>query len=409
MSYTLEYSLRDHQDALQDTLLDWSKDDHDIYIVSDEGHKIFTQKILLYFYSNTLGKILDSLPPSTSIPGISVSASSSSVSNLMKILTTGRAASNNKDTLVNVKEAAKALGINLGNCSLEAKKKPGTTVLQKLLPKTEATVSPKTEATVSPANLSVFRNREPSIAGMAKWNTVIIAKNKVTQIPANFNSKNVISEETKVDDENEIDEVKLPCEYCSKVFTGKRNLRRHKQRKHQIGSKIKKGSLEISTVKIEKPEDEDNASEFQCQQCDEGFKSERKLSKHSRKHTNRFTCDQCEKTFVNSSSLKNHSNIHLAEKPFKCEVCNKEFTQAGNLKTHRIKHHNLTDTQADSSAVAFTPEVEETDDKDATGDSSEKVTADHCGYCEEQFDDIAELNSHMVLMHSIQKMIESSE
>jgi len=399
----------DHQEALKDTLLDWSKDDHDIYIVSDEGHKIFTQKILLYFYSQTLGNIMDSLPPSTSTAGVSVSASSSSISNLLKLLTTGRATSNNKDTLVNVKEAAKALGINLGNCLLEAKRNQGQvpTIIRKLPIKAE----PK----VSPANLSVFRNREPGIAGIAKWNTVITAKNKVTQIPANINSKEVISEETKEDEEEEKedDQPKLPCDICSKVFRGKRNLRRHKNRKHQNRKE------DISIVKVENPED--GTSEFQCNQCHLEFKSERKLVKHTLQHTNRFGCDGCDKSFQSSSTLKNHRNIHLDEKPFKCEICNKEFTQAGNLKTHRIRHHNASDTtHLDSSEISVAPVVVETDvietdvvletnDDNVNDDISENVTVDHCGYCDELFDDAAELNSHMVLMHSIQKMIESSD
>jgi len=404
----------DHQKALKDTLLDWSKDDYDIYIVSDEGHKIFTQKILLYFYSHTLGNIMDSLPPSTTIPGISVSASSSSISNLLTLLTTGRVTSNNKDTLVNVKEAAKGLGINLGNCLLEAQRSQGQVpTITRKLPR-------KTEPKVSPANLSVFRNREPGIAGITKWNTVITAKNKVTQIPANIKSKEVISEETKGDaeEEREEDEPKLPCDFCSKVFSGKRNLRRHKHRKHQNSSKTTKG--DISIVKVE--HSEDGSSEFQCNQCHLEFKSERKLVKHNMQHTNRFSCDGCDKSFQSSSTLKNHRNIHLDEKPFKCEICNKEFTQAGNLKTHRIRHHNASDTtQLDSSAIAVTPVDLETDvvletdivletiENDVNDDTSENVTVDHCGYCDELFDDAAELNSHMVLMHSIQKMIESSD
>merc|ERR1719186_22692 len=257
------------------------------------------------------------------------------------------------------------------------------------------------EPKVSPANLSVFRNREPGLAGITKWNTVITAKNKVTQIPVNIKSKEVITEETKGDaeEEKEEDEPKLPCDFCSKVFSGKRNLRRHKHRKHQNSSKTTKG--DISIVKVE--HSEDGSSEFQCNQCHLEFKSERKLVKHNMQHSNRFSCDGCDKSFQSSSTLKNHRNIHLDEKPFKCEVCNKEFTQAGNLKTHRIRHHNESDTtQLDSSAITVTPVDLETDvvletdivlesiENDVNDDTSENVTVDHCGYCDELFDDTAE-------------------
>ena len=148
---------------------------------------------------------------------------------------------------------------------------------------------------------------------------------------------------------------------------------------------------------------EDGASDFQCNECDHKFNCERKLLKHILQHTNRYSCDQCDNSFQLSSSLKNHKNIHLDEKPFKCEVCDKEFTQAGNLKTHKIRHHGEVDTKQNSSTISITPDVLE------SGDKNETTTADHCGYCDEQFDDASELNSHMVLMHSIQKMIESSD
>ena len=261
MAYKLEYSLEDHQLALQETLLDWSKDDHDIYIVSDEGHKIFTQKILLYFYSNSLGTILDSLPPSTTTPGISISASSSSISNLLKLITTGQVASNNKDALVNVKEASKALGINLSNCLLESKNNLGATIIRKLPAKTDVISSTppagqtmtmrklpaKSERQVSPANLSVFRNRESGLGGIAKWNTVITAKNKITKVPAEDNTKD-ISEETK--EESSLGEPKLSCEFCRAVFSSKRNLKRHKLNKHPNGSNKEEAGFGETVVNV---------------------------------------------------------------------------------------------------------------------------------------------------------------
>ena len=89
-------------------------------------------------------------------------------------------------------------------------------------------------------------------------------------------------------------------------------------------------------------------------------------------------------------------------------------------KKFRNRNCNASDTtQLDSSVVTETDVIEtdvvlETNDDNVNDDTSENVTAenvtvDHCGYCDELFDDAAELNSHMVLMHSIQKMIESSD
>jgi len=402
MAYKLEHFAADHQEVLQGALLDWSKDDHDIYLVSEEGHKIFTQQILLYFYSHTLGPVLDSLPQSTSTPAISVSASSSSISNLLKLLTTGQAASNNKDTLVDVKEAAKALGISLGNCLLEAKRSQGQVKIIKLPVKTEqAKVFPLKSP---PTNLSIFKNRDPGIAGISKWNTVIVAQNKISRIPTD-DPENINAETSSVDEEDgNTDELKLTCEVCSKVFSGKRNLRRHKYRKHQISSKkAQSKAVAPVKVKIETP------SIFKCTLCDNEFDSERKLLKHTPQHTNGFNCDQCEKSFSNSGVLKSHKNIHLDEKPFKCDVCDKGFAQAGNLKTHKIRYHEGPDLQENSAETTVSVEVDISSEVAENEQSEEVVAGDKCGYCEEHFDDASELNSHMVLMHSIQRMIESSD
>jgi len=395
MAYKLEHFAADHQEVLQGALLDWSKDDHDIYLISDEGHKIFTHKILLYFYSHTLGPVLDSLPLSTSKPAISVSASSNSISNLLKLLTTGQAASNNKETLVDVKDAAKALGISLGNCLLEAKRVSGQVTIRKLPVKTEQKNSP---SKVPPTNLSVFKNRDSGIAGISKWNTVIASKNKITQVPAEDNTE--VHNEDAGENDKETDlkmtlirDLKLACDLCPKVFSSKKNVKRHKLEKHQNEEQ------HIGTASIVKIE-----SEFPCDDCDREFDSDFKLKKHALQHSNRFTCDVCQKGFQSSSTLKNHKNIHLDEKPFKCEICEKEFTQAGNLKTHMIRHHGISDFKPDVSTNSLASGNNELEDNGERSSS-----ADKCGYCEENFDDASELNSHMVLMHSIQEMIVSSD
>merc|ERR1719228_2097685 len=181
MAYRLEHIDTDHQEVLRGTLMDWSKSEHDVYLVSDEGHWIFTQKIFLYFYSCNLGPVLDSLPPTASPPGISVKASSNGISNLLRLLTTGETPSQTKNSLAEVLEAANALGIKIENCLLQSKRGPNSQVTIKKLPAKTEIISSKT----SSATFSVLKNKDSGIPPIPnitkKWNTVIVAQNKITR------------------------------------------------------------------------------------------------------------------------------------------------------------------------------------------------------------------------------------
>ena len=308
MEYKLQHESTDHQEVLREILHNWSKSDHDIYIISDEGHRIFTQKNLLSFYSHNLGSVLDSLPPASSPPGISVPTSSTSITNLLKLLTTGQVASNYRNSLVDLKEAAKALGISLENCTLQ-----GQVTIRKLSVNSE----PEKPTKVSPSNLTVFKTS-------TKWNTFVIsAKNEITEIPENcgFDEENSIT--------NEFDKIgnEFACSSCPKVFNAKKNLKRHKLSKHGNGDEETTSIVQVESL-------------YECSECDRKFQFDYKLKKHSLQHSDRFTCDQCKKGFQSSSTLRNHMNIHLDVKPFKCDICEKEFSQAGNLKTHMHSKHN---------------------------------------------------------------------
>jgi len=401
MAYKLE-SIEEQQEVLRDTLFEWSKNDHDVHIVSDEGHKIYTRKILLCFYSPLLRSIFESLPEaSSSTPVISIPASSKSISCLLKLITTGKTSSNNKETLVQSKEAAKALGISLNNCLFEALKSPtlsGSTLIRKLPATTEALPSAKaTSAKIAPANLSTFRDRKPGLDGIkSKWNTVIIPKDgtkgTVSKISSVVTATPTIAAPLE-DSPKSLGDL-LPCDHCPKKFRGRRNLKRHGIRRHGISSK--KGN-KFGNVTIKLENQDLTVTEVHCTECDQTFKSEKRLKKHTLTHTSKHSCDDCGKTFQSSSSLRLHSNIHLEAPAFSCEICNKGFSQAGNLKTHKLRYHSddtSNQAPADTSDASL-PELTST---------TENTTEQNiCGYCEEKFDDTAELNSHMVLLHNVQE------
>ena len=44
MAYKLEHELSDHMGLLVGTMQKWANGQPDVYIISEEGHKIYTQK-----------------------------------------------------------------------------------------------------------------------------------------------------------------------------------------------------------------------------------------------------------------------------------------------------------------------------------------------------------------------------
>ena len=110
-----------HHHTLSKTLTNWSDSEPDACLVSREGDKIFTHRIILHFYSNHLSSIISSLPSSSSVISFSVDASSASISFFLGILCSGQVASDNIKDLVDVKDIANMLGIHIDNCCIETK------------------------------------------------------------------------------------------------------------------------------------------------------------------------------------------------------------------------------------------------------------------------------------------------
>jgi len=84
-----------------------------MFLVSEEGSKIYTQRILLSFYSSKVHDIIESFP--RDMIGISVPASSVSIAMLLKVLTTGSVIASQKMDLMDVGLAAEVLGVVLKN------------------------------------------------------------------------------------------------------------------------------------------------------------------------------------------------------------------------------------------------------------------------------------------------------
>jgi len=277
MAFRLENLPVDYVQALQVTLEDWSKKESDVYLVSKEGHRIFTSRMFLAFYSDFLRTVLDQSSDLTSKTAFSLPASSNSISTLLSLLTTGRLSATNQYNLNEVKETANLLGIKLDNCAYEKNVS---------LNRHKSDQSFKDTVLNAVVNVESIESKEMT-SGLA------------VKSLADINRQNMANEQVDTDN----------CEDLGKIV-------------FDVADTV-----------------DNETSSIECRFCKRTFINEYKLKSHSIQHTSRFSCDQCDKRFQSTSTLRNHRNIHLAEKPYKCEMCDKAFTQNGNLKTHKLRHH----------------------------------------------------------------------
>ena len=95
---------------LELALLDYSNQEPDITLMCNNEESISTSKFLLLFHSKTMRNIFIDIETDKSV-SLVLPFSSGSVTNLLNILATGQAVSDNTDELIEVNSVAKALGI----------------------------------------------------------------------------------------------------------------------------------------------------------------------------------------------------------------------------------------------------------------------------------------------------------
>eukprot|EP00092_Neocalanus_flemingeri_P040574 GFUD01044180.1.p1 GENE.GFUD01044180.1~~GFUD01044180.1.p1 ORF type:complete len:390 (+),score=111.73 GFUD01044180.1:43-1212(+) len=274
MAYKLEHSNEEQRILLSSTVQKWSNSQPDMYMVSIEGHKVYTQRILLGLYSDLMDGLL-SIPGLGDLPGISVPASSGCLVNLLKILTSGVAIANNKAHLMEATKAAEAIGIKLDNCQIGNKKK-----------KPEAA-----KPTVAKAVVKVHHPATPQRKRKAQTEEKLPKKVKV-KVPFTAHVKE------EVEDQEEFNDLLLNgADVILKEDDGNQD-----------------GSVEGKVASSEK---------HQCSQCNKDFKSKQALKRHFLIHTDNptpFGCDYCKKKFDRKYRLDKHIKSAHDEVPEKEDV-----------------------------------------------------------------------------------------
>eukprot|EP00092_Neocalanus_flemingeri_P025062 GFUD01027178.1.p1 GENE.GFUD01027178.1~~GFUD01027178.1.p1 ORF type:complete len:391 (+),score=104.27 GFUD01027178.1:61-1233(+) len=274
MAYKLEHSNEEQRSLLSSTVQKWSNSQPDMYMISIEGHKIYTQRILLGLYSSLMDGLL-SIPGLGDLPGVCVPASSGCLVNLLKILTSGVAIANNKAHLLEATKAAEVIGIKLDNCQIGMKKKK---------PDAVKPVVAKTAVKVNRPATPTDRKR--------KAQTQTLPNKAKVKVPVITHVKE------EVEDQEELNDLLLNgADVILKEGDGNQD-----------------GIIEGNSASLKK---------LKCSQCDKDFKSKQALKRHFLIHTDNptpFGCDYCKKKFDRKYRLDKHIKSAHDEVPEKEDV-----------------------------------------------------------------------------------------
>ena len=325
MAYKLEHKSSTYVDILNRTFEKWSNSPPDIFLMSLEGHKIYTQRIILRFYSPWISDILDSTTEEEA--GVSLPAVSSTIVSLMKVLTTGLVINTVKKELVEVAELAKKLGISFDNWQIgtkknkarvesevkeENKKLDGPFMRPKLKNVKIERVSDKDGEEKSPALNSTST---PSAEECHLCGSILISKYELKKHVKSHYKRRAYK-----------------CTECDLYFKNSKLLGNHNLLLHDREAE----SLLLENAKAPMDHAEsghDSEIMDDSDNCQEG--SDNSLEGKDSKH---YPCQSCDKILSSAFHLKRHQDIHEGVK-YGCKYCDLEFSRKDKANKHmRSKH-----------------------------------------------------------------------
>jgi len=409
MAYKLEHVPGDHLGVLVETMHKWSNNQPDMYIISEEGHKIYTHKLLISFYSATLASILES-GSLIDMPGLTILASSNSIVNLLKVLATGIAISNNKADLLAVNKTAEAMGIQMEHWQIGVKNRGGAARVSKNDNKSSIKAKKKSiEKKVS----------EPHVKQELTDNSQE-KKFACDDCGKQFGRKDHLTRHALTHSG-----VSYSCDYCGSSFKRKDGLKLHLSKAHDIDLTEE---LE-SPVNVKVENDDANAQQSEMDDAaatldivannGDGLEASieaavfAEVSQDNDDFTaaegedpsleGKFSCNQCEKVFKNPQHLKRHEAVHSGVK-FTCNECLSTFSRKDKLTAHmRKKHSSLAENYGSNPLENLGQEVdnstnhgvevenEEVENTLAMETSFEDPNMKlECPYCPEMVEDLAD-------------------
>ena len=241
MSYKVELQREEHEELLSGVMEGWSRQEHDVHLVSQEGHKVFSHKVILAFYSSVLREVLaDPIIALTNHPvTIFLPASVSTISSLVQILVKGKLDRNQTDEISVTEEiqvVSKAMGIDLNNCLVEGRKHSSSgsrrTVLKLPLKKssleTEDVPMPKPYKIV-PKSLKIKPVHQQFVTKKSK-----IKKEPINEEISISATKTLTSSKKGFKSKYLAKSGKFACDVCNKEFAKVKNLYKHRRKVHKI-------------------------------------------------------------------------------------------------------------------------------------------------------------------------------
>ena len=144
--------------------------------------------------------------------------------------------------------------------------------------------------------------------------------------------------------------LRIPCDFCSDIYTTKESLEKHEEEIHNQTHASKAIDSHYNTNSIMNNDEEENQSTnkqgreiFKCKFCDEEFVGKYHLMMHTRKdHKDKLSIcwnHQSECKYYPNCWFSHEAIENLHSQQFNCNSCNDLFRTKGELLTHRKKHH----------------------------------------------------------------------
>jgi len=323
-----------HTTLLQNTLHRWSKKEPDVQLISSEGCTVYTQKILLGFYSPVLSSILCSSEPGGEKPTISVPCTVATIKTLLTVLAKGKAYSTDKTILVDVAKVAKILGINFQDWSIPDKIEVVSIVKDEPDDGFENSFGPRIISKQRKLGKRKTKRMFTTLQKTASSNNLVSdkerreKKRKVKVEPSELYA-NGVGETLTQDATPERSFIQTPpqdtLDELDDVLSKYNALIEQTQTKERLVKKDDKtftGRAQSSTSNKGK----------------RGVRADvRKITKTDL-DVKKFECEKCKKLLSSKSALKAHMYSHV-RKSFKCDECDKAFSVKPTLKAHMKKSH----------------------------------------------------------------------